>query len=66
MPLQILIMIVIFGVPFIPTFWSILDIPKRRFTSHKKKMIWFFLVATLPFVGGMIYILFVRRHTEPL
>ena len=66
MPLQILIMILIFGVPLIPTFWSILDIPKRRFASHKKKMLWFFLVSTLPFVGGMIYILFVRRQTEPL
>lgn len=66
MPLQILILIVLFGTPLIPTFWSILDIPKRRFATPGKKMMWFFLIATLPFVGGMIYILFIRRHTEPL
>lgn len=66
MPLKILIMAVVFGAPLVPTFWSILDIPKRRFASHGKKILWLFVVATLPFVGGMIYILFVRRHTEPL
>jgi len=66
MPLKILILVVIFGTPLIPTFWSIVDIPKRRFATHKKKMLWFFLVATLPFAGGMVYILFVRRHTKPL
>jgi hypothetical protein len=66
MPLKILMLAVIFGVPVIPTFWSILDIPKRRFATHKKKMLWFFVVATLPFIGGLIYILFVRQTTQPL
>lgn len=66
MPLKILIMALIFGTPLIPTFWSILDIPRRRFATQRQKLAWFFLVATLPFVGGMIYILFKRRHTEPL
>jgi hypothetical protein len=66
MPLKILMLAAIFGVPLIPTFWSILDIPKRRFATHKKKMLWFFVVATLPFIGGLIYILFVRRTTQPL
>jgi len=66
MPLKILMLAVIFGVPLIPTFWSILDIPKRRFATHKRKMLWFFVVATLPFIGGLIYILLVRRTTQPL
>jgi cytochrome bd-type quinol oxidase subunit 2 len=66
MPLKLLLMAVIFGAPLVPTFWSIFDIPKRRFASQNKKLLWLFVVSTLPFVGGMIYILFVRRRTEPL
>ena len=66
MPLKILAVLVFLVGPLIPTFWSILDIPKRRFSSSRKKMIWFALVATLPFVGAMLYIFFVRPHTEAL
>jgi hypothetical protein len=66
MPLKILMLAIIFGAPLVPTFWSIMDIPKRRFASHRQKVLWLFVVATLPFIGGMIYILFVRRTTEPL
>jgi cytochrome bd-type quinol oxidase subunit 2 len=50
----------------VPTFWAIFDIPKRRFASHKEKMIWLMTVSTLPFVGAVLYILFKRRHTEPM
>lgn len=66
MPLKILILAVLFGAPLVPTFWAILDIPKRRFNSPGQKLLWLFVVATLPFIGGMVYILFVRRTTEPL
>jgi hypothetical protein len=66
MPLKILLVVALVGGPLVPTFWSILDIPKRRFSSSRKKMIWFALVSTLPFLGGMLYILFARRHTQPL
>lgn len=66
MPLKLLLMAIIFGAPLVPTFWSILDIPKRRFASERQKVLWIFVVATLPFIGGMAYILFVRRTTKPL
>lgn len=66
MPLKMLMLAIIFGAPLVPTFWSILDIPKRRFASERQKLLWIFIVATLPFIGGMVYILFVRRTTEPL
>lgn len=66
MPLKLVMLTIIFGTPLVPTFWSILDIPKRRFASDRQKVLWIFIVATLPFIGGMIYILFVRRTTEPL
>ncbi len=66
MPLKLLVFIIIFCAPLVPTFWSILDIPKRRFSTRRQKLTWFLLVATLPFIGAVIYICFVRRTTQPL
>lgn len=63
---ELLIVLVLLIIPIIPTFWAILDIPRRRFPSRKGKIVWFILVATFPFVGALIYILFERRHTEPM
>jgi hypothetical protein len=64
MPLNILAVVALFSLPLVPTFWAILDIPKRRFSSPRKKAVWFAIVATFPFVGAMFYIILVRRHTE--
>jgi len=66
MPVRILILTALFILPLLPTFWAIQDIPKRRFATHRKKILWFLLVSSLPFVGAMLYILLVRRHTKPL
>lgn len=66
MLLRTLIVVAIFILPLIPTFWAILDIPRRRFPTQRQKMVWFFVVATLPFFGAVFYILLVRRRTEPL
>jgi hypothetical protein len=64
MPFNLLLMVVLFLLPMVPTFWAIVDIPKRRFGSTRKKVIWFLVVATLPFLGAVFYLAFVRRHTE--
>lgn len=64
--LRTLIVIAIFTLPLIPTFWAILDIPRRRFSTPRQKMVWFLVVAGLPFFGAVLYILLVRRRTEPL
>ena len=66
MPFKLLLVGVILILPLLPTFWAILDIPKRRFSSYKKKMIWFLVVSTLPLVGAIFYIALARRHTEPV
>ena len=66
MPFKLLLVGVILILPLLPTFWAILDIPKRRFSSYKKKMIWFLVVSTLPLVGAIFYITLARRHTEPV
>ncbi len=66
MPMKILMVVVMMAIPLIPTFWAILDIPKRRFNSAKQKLIWFFTVSTLPCIGAVLYILVGRRQTIPL
>jgi hypothetical protein len=63
---ELLVILSLFILPVIPTFWAILDIPRRRFPSRRGKVVWFILVATFPFVGAMFYIIFGRRRTEPM
>ncbi|MGO9553931.1 MAG: PLDc N-terminal domain-containing protein [Syntrophobacteraceae bacterium] len=46
--------------------WAIVDLPGRRFSSTKSKVIWFAVVSTLPCLGAILYILLVRRNTQPL
>ena len=66
MPVKIVLIVIALLLPMVPTFWAIVDIPKRRFSSLKKKVLWFFVVATLPLLGAILYFSFVRRHTGPL
>ncbi len=63
MPLKILILIIVFVLPLVPTFWAIQEIPKRRFKSRRRKMLWFAVVATLPCLGALAYFAFERRRT---
>ncbi len=65
MVLQIIILLVLLAIPLIPTFWAIMDIPKRRFATPRTKMLWFLAVSTLPCFGALFYIFMGRRHTEP-
>lgn len=66
MAINIVILMMILAIPLIPTFWAILDIPRRQFATPRQKLIWFFTVSTLPCVGAILYIFFGRRHTSPL
>jgi hypothetical protein len=62
---RLLLVIILLILPLVPTFWAILDIPRRRFSSLKKKIIWFLMVSSLPCVGALLYLALARRHTEP-
>ena len=63
--LNLLILIAIVIIPIIPTFWAIADVPRRRFSSTRAKVLWFAVVATLPCLGAALYILLARRNTQP-
>jgi len=63
--LNLLVVITILIIPIIPTLWAIVDLPKRRFSSPRSKVFWFAMVATLPCLGAVLYILVARRGTQP-
>ncbi|WP_170920408.1 PLDc N-terminal domain-containing protein [Desulfacinum hydrothermale] len=61
--MKILVLAVLFVLPLVPTFWAIQEIPKRRFPSRRRKIVWFAVAATFPCVGALLYLLLERRHT---
>ncbi|SFM43675.1 PLDc N-terminal domain-containing protein [Thermodesulforhabdus norvegica] len=63
---KVILVLILFGLPLVPTFWAIQDIPKRQFRSFRRKFLWFFAVSTFPFFGALAYILFERKKTEPM
>jgi len=65
-PFNMLIFVVIIIIPIVPTLWAIVDLPRRRFSSTKSKVIWFAVVSTVPCLGATLYFLLVRRKTQPL
>ena len=66
MLLKVVLLATAFVIPLIPTFWAIMEIPRRRFPSARSKVIWFAVVSTLPCIGAIFYFLMGRRHTQPL
>lgn len=65
MPLKILLVIVLFGLPIAPTLWALYDIPRRRFGNRGRKLKWFLVVAAIPCLGALAYIILARRQTTP-
>ena len=63
---NMLILFVIFLIPVVPTLWAIVDLPRRRFSRTRWKVIWFAVVATLPVFGAILYFAVARRRTEPV
>jgi len=65
MQINLLLIIFVLIIPMIPTFWAIIEIPRRQFSSLAQKAIWFAVVSLLPVVGAVLYFAFARRHTRP-
>ncbi|MDM8524432.1 PLDc N-terminal domain-containing protein [Desulfococcaceae bacterium HSG8] len=51
---------------FLITCWAIIDIAQKEFDKFEKKILWGFLVASVPFIGVIIYIIFgYKRGVKP-
>jgi hypothetical protein len=50
---------------FIGTVWAVLDVAQRNFATFRIKALWW-LVASTPFVGFIVYLLFgMRKGKKP-
>jgi Mg2+/citrate symporter len=58
----ILLIILIFLLPMVPTFWAIVDMAHRDFGTLKKKALWGVFVICVPCLGGLVYLIFGRRQ----
>ena len=62
---KVMILMGLLLLPLIPTFWAIRDIPGRRFETLRQKIMWFLVVAAVPFFGALFYLGCARRRTRP-
>ena len=58
----ILLIILIFLLPMVPTVWAIVDMAHRDFGTLKKKALWGVFVICVPCLGGLVYLIFGRRQ----
>ncbi len=56
------LMVLIFLLPLVPTFWAIVDVAHRDFGTLKKKALWGAFIVFVPCLGGLVYLIFGRRQ----
>lgn len=62
MDLHTVTAVLIFCAPFfILTFWAVINAAQKEFDSLPKKAAWM-LVASIPFIGFIVYFLFGRKQ----
>jgi hypothetical protein len=50
---------------FIGTVWAVIDVAQKDFATSRNKALWW-LVASVPFVGFIVYLLFgMRKGKKP-
>ena len=56
------LMLLMLLLPMVPTFWAIVDIAYRDFSTLKKKALWGALIVFVPCLGGLVYLILGRRQ----
>ncbi len=63
---NLLIVIVILLLPLVLTFWAIRDVAYGQFPTTKTKYIWFAVVALLPGLGALFYLVAGRSQRRQM
>jgi len=65
--LQTTLIVLILTVPFLLlTVWALVDVAQKDFSSMGRKVRWG-LIASIPFIGGIIYFIFgFRKGRKPV
>ncbi|NVM20930.1 MAG: PLDc_N domain-containing protein [Desulfobacterales bacterium] len=56
------LIVLILLLPMVPTFWAIVDVAHRDFGTLRKKGMWGVFIVLVPCLGGLVYLIFGRRH----
>jgi len=56
------LILLIFILPIVPTFWAIIDVAYREFASMRTKALWGAFVVFVPCIGGIVYLIVGRRQ----
>ncbi|HEC49668.1 MAG TPA: hypothetical protein ENI40_00715 [Candidatus Desulfofervidus auxilii] len=56
------LLILIFLIPMIPTFWAIIELMTKEIKNIYGKFIWLLFVIFIPCIGGLCYFLFGRKR----
>jgi len=66
MDLKTISVFIIVCIPFIAlTIWAITDVAQKDFGTLKKKVLWW-IIASIPFIGFIIYLPFGFRQGEKI
>ncbi|NDK56853.1 PLD nuclease N-terminal domain-containing protein [Pontibacter fetidus] len=61
-PIEVVLLLLFAVVPFTLWLWAIIDLLLGNFSENTTKLIWLVVVAFIPFLGAILYLLIGRRQ----
>jgi hypothetical protein len=61
-PVEVIFLLLFAVVPFALWIWAIIDLQRGKFTNNTTKLIWLVVVAFIPFLGAILYLLIGKRQ----
>ncbi|MEJ8758662.1 PLD nuclease N-terminal domain-containing protein [Pontibacter sp. H259] len=59
---EAIIIILFLGMPVLLWLWAIIDLLRSNFADSVTKLIWLVVVAFIPFLGAILYLLIGRKQ----
>ncbi|WP_066832824.1 PLD nuclease N-terminal domain-containing protein [Rufibacter ruber] len=59
---ELFLLLLILGIPGILWIWAVVDLLSSKFANRTEKLIWLIVIAFLPFIGAILYLIIGRRQ----
>jgi hypothetical protein len=59
--LELIVLLLVIGLPFALFVWAIVDLIKRDFSNNVNKVIWALVIIIVPFFGSLVYLIAGRK-----
>jgi hypothetical protein len=59
--LELIVLLLVIGLPFALFVWAIVDLIKRDFPNNVNKVIWALVIIIVPFFGSLVYLIAGRK-----